>query len=318
MSRRPPSLKALRAFEVVARHLSMAKAAAELNVSPGAVGYQIRALEADLGIKLVHRGDGGLTLTEGALAIIPELRRGFESVFGAVERLRHADHHHRLSLTVGASFGIGWLSPRLSLFNRCHPDVEIWLNINDSVADLRHEGFDAAIRFGGGNYAGLEAVPLFDAPLYPVCAPSLLRDSPPLDAPGELARHRLLHVDWKYQNFYFSTTREWERWFQQAGISGIDVTGGPRFSHVAPALAAAIDGYGVVLCSPYLVAQELAEGRLVCPFEIGLPIDQAYYLVYPVEDSSLHRVRVFRDWITEQARQADLLSSAMWRRAIPV
>ena len=74
---RMPPLNALRAFEAAARHLSLTKAAQELNVSSGAVSHQIRALEALLGIELFERRVRAIALTPAASCSIPAYRTAF-------------------------------------------------------------------------------------------------------------------------------------------------------------------------------------------------------------------------------------------------
>src|SRR5256885_3112318 len=82
-----PPLNALRAFEVIARHLSFAKAAEELHVTPAALSHQIRALEQQLGTALFHRRARAIALTDAGRLIYPGLHAGFESVRAAMRQL---------------------------------------------------------------------------------------------------------------------------------------------------------------------------------------------------------------------------------------
>jgi len=122
---RLPPLNALRAFETVARHLSVKKAAAELNVTPAAVSHQIKALEDHLGVQLFHRQNRALDLTEAARACLPKLREGFDNLAQAVERLRVHKGGGMLTVSVPPSLAARWLMPRLHRFLQGHPEIDV-------------------------------------------------------------------------------------------------------------------------------------------------------------------------------------------------
>src|SRR5271165_5631871 len=83
----PHPLNAPRAFEAAARHLSLTRAASELNVTPGALSHQIRGLEEDLGLKLFERGVRSIALTAAGHALRPGLQAGFEHIRDALASL---------------------------------------------------------------------------------------------------------------------------------------------------------------------------------------------------------------------------------------
>ena len=84
----PSPLNALRAFEAAARHLSFKLAAHELHVTPAAVGQQVKALEARLGVRLFERLHKQLVLTEAGQAYLPEVSGGFRRIANATEQLK--------------------------------------------------------------------------------------------------------------------------------------------------------------------------------------------------------------------------------------
>ena len=111
MKRRLPSLNALRAFEAVARHLSMTKAAEELNVTPAAVSRQVKTLEDYLGVTLFRRANKALFLTDAGQACLPALTRGFDLLAAAIRDLGIHDARRPLTVSVTPSFGAQWLVP---------------------------------------------------------------------------------------------------------------------------------------------------------------------------------------------------------------
>jgi len=125
MSQRLPPLNALKAFEAAARHLSVKKAALELNVTPAAVSHQIRTLEEYLNIQLFHRYNRALELTDPARACLPKLREGFDCLGQAVERLRTHTSGGMLTVSAAPSFAARWLMPRLHRFIAAHQEIDV-------------------------------------------------------------------------------------------------------------------------------------------------------------------------------------------------
>ena len=94
----------------------------------------------------------------------------------------------------------------------------------------------------------------------------------------------------------------WRMWLLAASIQDIDFTRGPAFSLRTLALQAAIEGQGVALASSFLVADDLAAGRLVVPFDLSLcdPLDFAYHLVVPKRTADLPKVVAFKTWLLDE------------------
>ena len=299
MTQRLPSLNALRAFEAVARHLSLTKVAQELHVTPAAVSHQIKSLEADLGVSLLHRLKGSFVLTETAQTALPLLSGGFEQIAEAARRLRRDETQRFLTISVSPAFAVTWLVRRLGAFSAAYPEIEVRLQTTNVRTDFASEGVDMAIRFGTGDYLGEQAIRLFDEVIFPVCSPSLLGLGPKLERPADLAAHTLLHVEWTW-----SMTRgeplDWQMWLRAAGAGEVDAQHGPRFSNAGLALQAAIEGQGLALGSESLAGDELAAGRLVRPFDVALPVNFAYYLVYPEDTAERPKIASFRQWILSE------------------
>ncbi len=296
---RLPSLNALRAFEAVARHLNLTRAAEELHVTPAAVSHQIKALEADLGVPLLRRVRREFFLTDAAQAGLPALREAFDLLGEAVERMRGERPDRLLTISVLPSFAVSWLVPRLSRFKAQHPEIDVRLDTTDRIVDLRREAIDLGIRFGAGDYPGLEVTQLLDEEIFPVCSPELLTGPHPLRAPEDLRHHTLLHVDWTP---FLDESSDWKLWLTAAGLEGVvDVSRGPRFSHANLALQAATHGQGVVIGSQALAAEDLAEGRLVRPFAMSVPVNFCYFVVTTPAAARLPKVAAFKDWLLSEA-----------------
>src|SRR5690606_11257487 len=150
-----PSLNGLRAFEAAPRHLSFAKAAAELNVTPAAVRHQIKALEARLGVKLFRRGTREWYLTEAGVAYLVRLRERFDRLTDAPARLLAREAGGPLTVSLLPSFAARWLVPRLKSFREQHPDIDVRMSATQALADFSRDDVDVAIRFGRGVWPGL-------------------------------------------------------------------------------------------------------------------------------------------------------------------
>lgn len=299
MARPLPPLNALRAFEAAARHLSFTRAAAELNVTPAAVGHQVKALEDLLGVRLFRRLTRALRLTEAGQAALPALVDGFDRLAEAADAMRAHGDSGVLTISVCPSFGAMWLVPRLERFRILHPEIEIRIDGTDRLVDLTRDEADVALRYGPGGYEGVRVDWLFNRVNTPVCSPALLEGAHPLRAPQDLRHHSLLHVEWK------EAEASWRMWLLAAGLADIDPTRGPRFTMEAMAVQAALDGHGVALVSNVLVADELAAGRLVSPFDPGLskPMSFSHYLLTPKDGASRPKIAAFRDWMLEETRE---------------
>lgn len=291
MTRRLPPLNALRAFEAAARHLSFTKAADELHVTQAAVSHQIKALEEWLGLPLFRRINRGLVLTDAGQAYLPPLRDALDSMANATERLFRKDSAGALTISTMPSFAAKWLVMRLGRFQAAHPELDVRLHTTSQLVDFAQQDVDVAIRFGSGNWPDLRVERLLSEDIFPVCCPRLL---PTLRRPEDLKNHTLLHDD------YIIT---WGSWLTAAGVHGVDATRGQYFTDSALVLQAAMEGHGVALARQVLVADDLAAGRLVRPFDVTLTGEYAYYLAAPHHYFSRPKVKAFREWLFAEAER---------------
>jgi LysR family glycine cleavage system transcriptional activator len=308
----PTYLNALRAFEASARHQSFSAAAAELHVTPAAVGQLVRSLEEWLGAPLFHRQAGGpvrLIATEAAQRALPDIRAGFDRLGLGLARLKEGAASGVLTVTASPAFAAKWLLPRIERFHAAWPDIDVRLDTSLKPVDFVTQGIDIGVRYGAGLWPGLRAEKLMDEEIYPVCSPTLLRGGGPLRAPGDLARLTLIHDLSMDGDAGFPS---WTTWLEKAGAADVATMRGMRINNSAAVLQAAIDGSGVALARSVMARDDLAAGRLVRLFpaiEFTSPL--AYHVVYRPGRSSLPKLAAFRDWIVAEAAAGDLSASTL-------
>jgi len=302
MRHRLPPLASLRAFEAAARHLSFAKAADELLVTPGAVSQQVKLLEDWMGLALFRRMPKGVLLTDAGQLYGSELREVFARLVAAGERVRRHGAAPVLAVSLTASLAVRWLIPRLGGFSARHPEIDVRVEVGTTLTDFARENVDLAIRHGiGPSWPGLHADLLFPEVVFPVCSPALLAAGPPLRRPEDLAHHTLLHEEVHADAQGRLQDVPWSQWLAAAGAPGVDATRGPRFTQTLMSVQAALAGQGVALASRVLVREDLACGRLVRPLPQELCGESSYWFVCPEGAQDRPRIAAFRAWLLEEA-----------------
>ncbi|MGN8113385.1 LysR substrate-binding domain-containing protein [Labrys sp. 22185] len=294
---RLPPLKALRAFEAAARHLNFRLAAEELNVTQGAVAQHIRGLEADLGVKLFERLPRGLTLTHAGHGYLPPVRRAFELIADATLGLR--PEPARLTISVTPSFATKWLIPRLPHFVAEHPLVDLRILANESLSNFQSDGVDIAVRQGRLPFGpGLVVERLFAQHVIAVCAPALLPAGSNGIEPAEILSYTLLH----------DTHNLWPEFLERAlGLKPLVEPRRMRFNQTGLAIEAAAAGQGIALASRFLVAGDLATGRLVQPVAAVMSGGHDFYVVLPRRQRHPEPTDAVRRWLIDTA-QAEALA----------
>ncbi|HSC01406.1 MAG TPA: transcriptional regulator GcvA [Burkholderiaceae bacterium] len=298
--RRLTHLNALRAFESAARHHSFALAAQELSVTPAAISQQIKTLEDYLDVKLFRRVAKGVVLSETGQAMLPELREGFDRLAAGLARAVAAGARTTLVVSLTPSVAAKWLMPRLERFTASHPAIEIRLDTTTRLVEFAREQVDVALRYGSGHWPGLVVTPLMTEEAFPVCSPRLLQGRNALRRVGDLRKVKLIH---DASMPVASAFPQWPAWLEAAGVSGVDPKRGLHLNASMLAIQAAIEGQGVALGRSVLVADDLATGRLVRPFNLTLPLKFGYYIVHPRKPAQAKAVAAFCHWLKTEAQQ---------------
>lgn len=294
MVKRLPSLNALRAFDAAARHLSFARAAEELHVTPAAVSQLIKQLEEELGQVLFKRGKT-LTLSEPASAALPLLREGFEQLQHAADRLRTGNGAGPLVISTPPTFAARWLIARLDDFQLQHPEIEIRLLATRRLVDFDLEDVDIAVRFGAGPFDGLSAEKLLPEAIIPVASAGLASK---ITSADDLQSCTLLHDE---SHDWDSSFPDWAVWLRSLGVKVDNPLRIRHFSDANLVIQAVMSGLGIALVWQSLVSDDLKAGRLVRLLNKSVPTIQSYHLVIPPNRLHLQKVTVFRQWILSQA-----------------
>jgi LysR family glycine cleavage system transcriptional activator len=282
-------LNGLRAVETVARTGSLQRAADELGVSPSAVSQQIGRTEKQLGRPIFARTGAGLVLTEFGAIFAARLSAGFGELARAVACAR-ADTSNTLIISVAPAFASRWLVPRLGHFHALHPQIRLRIDASTALVDLTHSDIHAAVRMGNGNWPGTKAELLLAQEVFPVCTPKLAAR---LKTPADIADHPVIADE--------STMISWGEWFRAAGVGEVQLkTAGPSFTDPILGIDAAIGGQGVALAWQLLVADALADGRLVAPFGVKATSGLGYYLVTAAVGHDSRKVADFRRWLRDE------------------
>src|SRR5271165_4816192 len=305
MHNAPPPLNALRAFEAAARHLSLTKAALELNVTPGALSHQIRGLEDHLGFKLFDRGVRSIALTAAGKALHPGLQAGFLHIRDALASLNRLGDTRVFVISTSPGVTSKWLAPRLYRFSLAHPEIDVRDSSSINNANFTTDGVDAAIRnlpVDAAHDEALEVEKLLDQSLMPVCSPAFVEKHGPFTSADMLRGVPLIHDDSFSSRAVMPT---WADWFAAAGVRDADVSRGLRFNSADHALDATVQGAGVLLAHDALAYDDLRTGRLVAPFDLALPSGRCYAFVCPKKRRESANVQAFRAWLRGEVAALD-------------
>ena len=289
-----PPLTSLATFETAARHGSFKQAASELNVTPGAVSHQLKALEAELQVTLFQRVHRGVELTSEGERLFSVLARSFQQTADTIEQIRGGGNEQ--IVTVGATTAAGalWLMPRISAFWREHPGIWVNQRISDDAAEAERVAVDLSVRYGSGNWPALASELLFCDEIVPVCSPEFAAKHPDL-TPQTISGVPLVqlcsvNVGWT----------NWREWFTAMGLGTPPITG-PVFNNYTIALQATQDGAGIVLGWRKLIGEVLEKGDLVPITEASLPSPGAFYLTWSKHRSLSQPAEVLRDWLLKHS-----------------
>ena len=283
-----PSLTALRAFAATAETRSFSQAARVLNVTHAAVAQQVRGLEEHLGRALVQRDGRGVSLTADGEQLALALGEGFAAFQRGIETLLSGEADRPVRVTLTAAFAAQWLMPRLRDFWERFPDIGLSMHPDARVVDIHRERMDLAIRYGNGDWPGLEATFLAPARLVIAGAPSLMPGQAALTADDMRDMDWILSPNWPEQDAYLRRLGLEPKQLSRTDINSEEL-----------AIAAARQGLGLVIESFALIEADVADGRLRVVHESRdrLPA----YFVVTLPGPQRAAARAFLKWLKSQA-----------------
>lgn len=297
---RLPSLNAVRCFEAAARLQSFTLAAQELHVTQGAVSRMVQVLEQDLGVQLFARNGRFIALTSVGQAYHRDVSEALGRIRAASNLTRRAREGEALSVVVSSAFATRWLVPRLPLFQKRHPSVQVAILATERDDNTGGNPAQVRIRYGTGPWPGCVAsrLPVAET-LGVVCSP-MLRTHSTLQHPQDLVGRPLLAYTGESRN-------HWPEYFETFGLAAPDLGQVPRFHQLLMLAEAAVSGLGFALVPLSLFEQELRSGRLVQALEQTISSKRGYFVSHPKGADADSRVFAFKEWLMSEAgRQARL------------
>jgi LysR family glycine cleavage system transcriptional activator len=299
-----PFLNALQAFEAVGTQGSVTAAAQALGVSPGAISQQIHKLEAHLGITLLERGGRKMELTTWGRLYHAEIKKGFDQLVEAQDVLKRARNDGSITLSSLTSVINKWVGREIFDWQQLQPNASIQLVGTEHEPRMGQDAVDFRIYYGAAAHHD-HYVELFTDWVAPACAPHLIAAQPPEDANG-IFRFPLLHIVW---NTMFRPAPSWADWARSIGSPIRPGENGVSYALSSSAIDAAVAGRGFVLAQLSMIADELASGRLVIPFDHRLKLSDPYLLAWNRASLQKPFGHEFRRWIIDIGKKQATMSA---------
>jgi LysR family transcriptional regulator, glycine cleavage system transcriptional activator len=293
---RTPSLKAIKTFQVAAKHSSFAVAADELCITPSAVSHQIKTLETQLGLPLFSRGARALALTDAGARYLEQIDDLFMRLDSVTEQLRARFGRSSVRLHVPAYFASEMLLPRLSEFSQLHAGIDLRIDTSGGGGRNHVAEADISVVVGTGPWSGLVAHPLFAQTMIPACSPELLAEKPVLRYEDLNAHTLLVHE---------ARREDWDRWAAAVGMKELRPAQIVRIDSMSAATRAAEKKIGIALLPAELSRRKFAQGRLVRVFDDELVTEENYTLLVRPEDENRDDIRALCAWLVESCRTVE-------------
>lgn len=277
-------------------------------------------MEESLGVRLFTRRARSVEVTATGVEYAQAVKAVLDQLAFATERIRPVDQAGKLMISTTPAFAAQWLMFRLTNFITLHPELDVRLTTSNELVDFAKQDVDVAVLYGNGHWPGLQAELLTTTELFPVCSPSYRQGGRRLRVPSDMQPRSLLRLIseekpiWEDEkdlgkkitngsrhNETAQISDEWTKWLRAAEIGNMKAEG-PQYSDVGLLVQAAIAGQGVALGQSIIVADGLAAGRLIEPFEVRVPSWSAYYVVYPADDLYRRKVKTFSQWLRMELR----------------
>lgn len=279
----------LRVFNLAAQYSSFATAALKLNLTKGAISYQIKELEGELGFLLFHRLPNGVELTSKGKELQSTLQPTFKTIEQQIEILKR-DNTSKLTIGVPTYFASRCLSPLLMNFLQSYPTVRLRIQPMVDVDDIEGQNIDLAIRWGRGDWSNAPVEPLIQCPAFPVGNK---------EAMDHVDEHGL---EAAFNNFTLlndsDTSSAWMDWYSEAEFTFPTKVDSLVIPDPNVRVQAVIDGQGVSLNDRF-IEKELSERKLFRLSDFQLE-NYGYFLVYPSKSRHDPNVETFAKWLLEE------------------
>lgn len=269
----------LLAFLAVARERSFTRAAAKAGVSQSALSHTIRKLEARLGVRLLTRTTRAVVPTEAGERLLDRIGPHFNQIEVEIDALNELREKPAGTIRITASdYSISSvLWPKLQKFLPKYPDIKVELLLDNGLADIVTERYDAGVRMGDQLAKDMISARIGpDFRFAVVGAKSYFAEHPDPAKPQDLMRHICI-------NYRFPTSGALYVWeFEENGREiKIRVDGQLVFNNIFHVLDAALAGLGLAYVPEEIALPHIAKGRLKRVLEGWSPYWDGYYLYYP-------------------------------------
>lgn len=286
----------LRYFLAVARHRSFRRAGVEMGLSASALSHALKALEARLGVRLLHRTNRSVTLTAAGEELRSKLDEPFASIDAALDDLNRGrgSPTGRVRINLPRDASILLLDPVLPTFARRYPDVALEVTPQDQRVDIVASGFDAGVRYGGTVPEDMVAQRLSpDLRWVVVGSPGYLAEAGQPRHPLDLLRHRCVRIRLGDDRIY--------RWEFERGDEALDLDVPGSVTTICSTLGftLATAGAGLFYCLEARAAPLLASGALEAVLDDWAPTGPGFFAYYSGRRQVPHGLRLLLDTIRE-------------------
>ena len=292
MKRICPTIQELLAFDAVARHESLTRAANELCISVSGVSKQVAGLEAFVGKLLLKKNGRGIELTAAGLAYWRKISKSLRMIETATTEVRKDKANSSLLvLACAPTFLYKWLVPRLSEFRIFYPDVTFVFKDHVGLGSAFPADVDAVISHGQGNWPNVTIEYIAGQEFVCIYSPCLLKNGEVIRKPKDLIGYPLLHLE--------NSTLAWKKWANDYGVDEEEALFGPCFAQYSAVIQAVMSGLGIALVPRFLVDAQLQDGRVVAFSNLSCK-DQGHYICFRSEKLERSVFSAFRLWLREQ------------------
>jgi LysR family glycine cleavage system transcriptional activator len=289
-----PPLRCLKAFDAVARHQSITRAASEENVSQSAISQSISQLERLVGTRLLDRALRPATLTEQGKAFHLTITDTIGRLSSEVDKLQASSRGDKKSITISCNLGFAtyWLMPRLGEFSQQYPEVTLnVMTTYQGAADFQ-PGVDIAIRFGNGGWPEGDGTLLFKEQLVPTCSSGYLARHGAIDSPEELIEHNLINVQTTDPSWL-----GWQYYFNHFDVLNADRANGSWFSNYVQAVQATVAGEGVMLGWQSVIGDLVSTHQLVAAVDASIELSSGYHALVSRQAKTKMILGDFVEWL---------------------